>query len=154
MALWLAICITLLASTGNSIGKALQKHGTKGLPKFSFESKVVWSYIHCTEWLVGIVADLLGGVLMLGAYALAPVRLCLCVCMMVVVGRCTGSQGVDPFGDATQQVCSTRITWCVHMVLSSGIYCTTSIWHGSCIPRCIFTFLFKGMPVCVLCTQA
>lgn len=79
MALWLAICITLLATTGNSIGKALQKHGTKGLPKFSFETKVVLSYLRCTEWVVGILADLLGGVLMISAYALAPVgHSCMC----------------------------------------------------------------------------
>lgn len=151
MALWLAICITLLATTGNSIGKALQKHGTKGLPKFSFDSKVVWSYLRCTEWVVGILADLLGGVLMISAYALAP------VCSIVL--RVHSSHHLSPRSPS----CSPCLAWascpwpCFHIFTSRFVsVCTAWIPHNitgttgvvgvgsSCAGRCRHAVFRRG----------
>lgn len=71
--LWLAIGITCLASAGNNIGKVLQKDATRQLPRFSFQAKVARQYLASRQWLLGLGADVGGGLLMIAAYASAPV---------------------------------------------------------------------------------
>ena len=84
--MWKAICLTLLASSLNNIGKALQKEATGSLPRFSLSVGTVSQYLRSRTWLIGLAADVGGAVLMLAALALAPVswhhaclgRLCHC----------------------------------------------------------------------------
>lgn len=71
--LWLAICITVFASSANSVGKALQKQATANLPKLSFDRKVLLQYTRNRTWTIGLLADLLGGVVQVVAFAIAPV---------------------------------------------------------------------------------
>lgn len=75
MPAWRAIAVTVVAATGNNIGKALQKQATMNLPRFSLDSEVLHRYMGSTQWLLGMVADLGGGLLMIAAFALAPVSL-------------------------------------------------------------------------------
>jgi hypothetical protein len=72
---WPAIMITLVAATGNNIGKALQKEATRQLPRFSLEPAIMMQYARSREWLIGLAADLGGALLMIAAFALAPVGL-------------------------------------------------------------------------------
>lgn len=78
--MWLAIVLTITAATGNNIGKALQKEAVHALPRFSLQPGVFRQYLRSRLWLVGLAADLGGALLMIGAFALAPVgrapRLC------------------------------------------------------------------------------
>lgn len=73
--MWLAILVTVVASTACSIGKALQKEGTRHLPRISLERKILKQYLQSRVWLAGLVADVGGGALQVTAFALAPVRL-------------------------------------------------------------------------------
>jgi hypothetical protein len=72
--LWVAILITVVASTGNNVGKALQKRATTMLPRFSLEYKIFQQYLRSRQWLTGLLADLGGALLMIAAFASAPVR--------------------------------------------------------------------------------
>lgn len=71
--MWIAICITVVASTGNNIGKALQKSATSTLPRLTLDSVVLYRYLSSKEWVSGLAADLGGGLLMIAAVARAPV---------------------------------------------------------------------------------
>ncbi|KAK9833929.1 hypothetical protein WJX74_010096 [Apatococcus lobatus] len=73
--MWLAIAVTVVASTGNNVGKALQKDATRHLPRFSLERGIVLEYARSRQWITGLAADVFGGLLMLVAFALAPVSL-------------------------------------------------------------------------------
>lgn len=64
---------TVLASAGNSIGKVLQKQGTKGLPQLSLSIKVMRAYLSSRTWTVGFGLDILGALAMLKAVSEAPV---------------------------------------------------------------------------------
>ena len=75
--MWLAVLLTVLASTGNNVGKALQKQATRVLPRFSLDPKIVQQYLRSRQWLLGLAADLGGALLMIAAFSLAPVRLTL-----------------------------------------------------------------------------
>jgi hypothetical protein len=70
---WPAIIITLVAATGNNVGKALQKEATRQLPRFSLDPAILVQYARSREWLIGLMADLGGALLMIAAFALAPV---------------------------------------------------------------------------------
>lgn len=72
--MWLAILVTLVAATGNNVGKALQKDATRTLPRFSLEPQILLEYLRSRQWLTGVAADLSGALLMIAAFALAPVR--------------------------------------------------------------------------------
>ena len=74
--MWVAILITVVASTGNNIGKALQKSATATLPRLSLDSVVLYRYLSSKEWVLGLAADLGGGLLMIAAVAQAPVSVC------------------------------------------------------------------------------
>ena len=80
--MWVAILLTVVASTGNNIGKALQKSATAGLPRLTLDSVVLYRYISSKEWVSGLAADLGGGLLMIAAVARAPVSL-----SWVVIGQ-------------------------------------------------------------------
>lgn len=71
--MWIAIFITVVASTGNNIGKTLQKSATASLPRLTLESVVLYRYLSSKEWILGLAADLGGGLLMIAAVARAPV---------------------------------------------------------------------------------
>ena len=71
--MWLAILVTIIASAGNNVGKALQKEATRQLPRFSIEKKILLQYARSRQYLVGLAADLGGALLMIAAFALAPV---------------------------------------------------------------------------------
>eukprot|EP00884_Botryococcus_braunii_P012214 jgi/Botrbrau1/20994/Bobra.0144s0012.2 len=73
--MWLAILVTLVAATGNNVGKALQKDATRTLPRFSLETQILLQYLRSRQWLTGVAADLSGALLMIAAFALAPVSL-------------------------------------------------------------------------------
>lgn len=73
--LWLALLITVVASTSCSIGKALQKEATRHLPKFSLEDKIIKEYTLNKIWVIGLAADLIGGIIQVAAFALAPVSI-------------------------------------------------------------------------------
>ena len=70
---FLAVLITILSASSVNIGKALQKKGTKNLPKLSFQRNIVKTYFENKHWRVGMILDIFGGLLMLIALALAPV---------------------------------------------------------------------------------
>ncbi|KAI6679931.1 hypothetical protein NL676_033812 [Syzygium grande] len=71
--MWESICLTLVATAGNNIGKVLQKKGTVILPPLSFKLKVIRAYALNREWAVGFLMDILGALLMLIALSQAPV---------------------------------------------------------------------------------
>ena len=73
--MWFALLLTVAAATGNNLGKALQKEATLLLPRFSLEPKVLATYFRSRRWLLGLAADLGGALLMIGAFALAPVHI-------------------------------------------------------------------------------
>lgn len=76
--MWLAILVTVFAATGNNIGKALQKEAVHTLPRFSLHPGVFRQYLRSRLWLTGLAADLGGALLMILAFALAPVSVALC----------------------------------------------------------------------------
>jgi drug/metabolite transporter (DMT)-like permease len=71
--MWLAIFITLLAASGNNIGKVLQKQATRNLPKLTLKQEVLEQYLRSRTWLGGLLIDLGGALLMVVAFSLAPV---------------------------------------------------------------------------------
>ncbi|XP_030452599.1 probable magnesium transporter NIPA9 isoform X2 [Syzygium oleosum] len=71
--MWESICLTLVATAGNNIGKVLQKKGTVILPPLSFKLKVIRAYALNRDWAVGFLMDILGALLMLIALSQAPV---------------------------------------------------------------------------------
>lgn len=71
--MWVAVLFTVLSSAGNSIGKVLQKQGTKGLPQLSLSIKVMRAYISSRTWILGFGMDILGALAMLKAVSEAPV---------------------------------------------------------------------------------
>ncbi|XP_065019223.1 probable magnesium transporter NIPA9 isoform X1 [Musa acuminata AAA Group] len=71
--MWESICLTLMATAGNNIGKVLQKKGTVILPPLSFKLKVISAYISNKLWVVGFLMDISGAILMLRALSQAPV---------------------------------------------------------------------------------
>ncbi|KAK1286444.1 hypothetical protein QJS10_CPB20g00457 [Acorus calamus] len=71
--MWESICLTLIATAGNNIGKVLQKKGTVILPPLSFKLKVIKAYASNKAWFFGFLMDILGALLMLRALSQAPV---------------------------------------------------------------------------------
>jgi hypothetical protein len=85
--MWLAIIVTVLASAGNNVGKALQKEATRQLPRLSLEPKILLQYARSRQYLIGLGADLGGALLMIAAFALAPVRACWLTALSVSAPR-------------------------------------------------------------------
>ncbi|KAK1312259.1 hypothetical protein QJS10_CPA07g00989 [Acorus calamus] len=71
--MWESICLTLIATAGNNIGKVLQKKGTVILPPLSFKLKVIKAYASNKAWFFGFLMDIFGALLMLRALSQAPV---------------------------------------------------------------------------------
>ena len=65
--------VTLFASTSINIGKALQKKGTKSLPKLTVKKDVLKTYFSNETWKLGLGLDVIGGLMMIVALAIAPV---------------------------------------------------------------------------------
>ncbi|KAB1226282.1 hypothetical protein CJ030_MR1G003741 [Morella rubra] len=98
--MWESVCLTIVATAGNNIGKVLQKKGTLILPPLSFKFKarprpypafspllfclfsfayhfciplVIRAYAFNKTWVIGFLMDMLGAMLMLRAISQAPV---------------------------------------------------------------------------------
>lgn len=71
--MWFAIIIVCLAASGNNIGKVLQKQATRTLPKLTLRKEIVTQYLRSGLWLTGMLTDLGGALLMIVAFAYAPV---------------------------------------------------------------------------------
>lgn len=71
--MWESICLTLMATAGNNIGKVLQKKGTIILPPLSLKLKVIRAYAFNKQWTFGFLIDIFGAMLMLRALSQAPV---------------------------------------------------------------------------------
>jgi hypothetical protein len=82
--MWFPIVLTVVASAGNNIGKALQKHATRSLPRLTLKKEVLLQYVQNSTWLTGLAADLGGGILMIAAFAYAPV----CAHVAAIETRC------------------------------------------------------------------
>ena len=89
--MWLPILITVLASSGNNIGKVLQKQATRSLPRLTLQKDIIAEYLKSRTWVLGMLTDLSGALLMIVAFALAPVRgrgLCGCVAVLWLLTVC------------------------------------------------------------------
>ena len=71
----LAVPVVAVAASCINVGKALQKEGTKRLPRFALDRKVVATYFKDTMWATGMCMDVCGGILMVVALSIAPVSL-------------------------------------------------------------------------------
>ena len=71
----LAVPVVAVAASCINVGKALQKEGTKRLPRFALDRKVVATYFKDTTWATGMGLDVCGGLLMVVALSIAPVSL-------------------------------------------------------------------------------
>jgi len=69
----LAVLVTLLSAGFTNVGKALQKKGTRTLPRLVYDSKVVREYLKHRTWLLGLLLDVGGGLLSVVALSQAPV---------------------------------------------------------------------------------
>eukprot|EP00798_Chlamydomonas_sp_ICE-L_P031634 gene31634-6828_t len=70
--MWGPIIITILAASGNNIGKVLQKQATRTLPKLIMKREVIYEYLQSKTWVTGMLTDLGGALLMIAAFAGAP----------------------------------------------------------------------------------
>ena len=70
-----AVLVVAVAASCINVGKALQKEGTKRLPRFALDRKVVATYFKDTTWATGMGMDVCGGLLMVVAISIAPVSL-------------------------------------------------------------------------------
>ncbi|KAG2492568.1 hypothetical protein HYH03_009230 [Edaphochlamys debaryana] len=71
--MWFAIIITVLAASGNNIGKVLQKQATRTLPRLNLNRSTIMLYLRSGLWVTGMLTDLAGALLMIVAFAHAPV---------------------------------------------------------------------------------
>ena len=53
----------------------MQKEATGSLPRFSLDTNILRQYFRSRRWLAGLAADFGGALLMIAAFALAPVSL-------------------------------------------------------------------------------
>ena len=68
-----AVFIVAVAASCINVGKALQKQGTKNLPRLVLDPKVIGTYLSDETWAAGMALDVFGGLLMVAAIARAPV---------------------------------------------------------------------------------
>jgi drug/metabolite transporter (DMT)-like permease len=71
--MWLAILAAVFSSGASSVGKVLQRKGTKSLPQFSADLQTIRKYLTNKTWGLGLLSDLSGSVFMVSALANAPV---------------------------------------------------------------------------------
>lgn len=75
MGAFAAVVLTVISSGGSAVGKAMQKQGTRSLPRLRLlDRRVVGEYLRCRAWVAGISLDVAGALLMVAAVAQAPVR--------------------------------------------------------------------------------
>lgn len=90
---WFAIVIVVLASSGNNIGKVLQKQATRTLPKLTLRQDIIVQYLRSGLWLTGTLTDLGGALLMIVAFAYAPVGSAAADCLFITVREVRLVQG-------------------------------------------------------------
>eukprot|EP00198_Chlamydomonas_reinhardtii_P013450 XP_001702787.1 predicted protein [Chlamydomonas reinhardtii] len=73
--MWFAIVVTVLAAAGNNIGKVLQKQATRTLPRLVLNRQTLLLYLRSALWVTGMLVDLGGALLMIVAFANAPVSI-------------------------------------------------------------------------------
>ncbi|EPS66633.1 hypothetical protein M569_08144, partial [Genlisea aurea] len=71
--MWKSVCLTIIATAGNNIGKVLQKSGTLILPPLTFKFNVLRAYVSNITWITGFLMDISGAGLLLLALSDAPV---------------------------------------------------------------------------------
>merc|ERR1719375_1261265 len=71
--MWLAIMAAVASSGMSSVGKVLQREGTKTLPQFSADIKTLSKYLLNRTWALGLLCDISGSFFMVSALASAPV---------------------------------------------------------------------------------
>ena len=74
MGAFAAVVLTVVSSGGSAVGKAMQKQGTRSLPRLRLDPSVLREYLRCGPWMAGISLDVAGALLMVAAVAQAPVR--------------------------------------------------------------------------------
>ena len=74
MGAFAAVVLTVVSSGGSAVGKAMQKQGTRSLPRLRLDPSVLREYLRCGPWMAGISLDVAGALLMVAALAQAPVR--------------------------------------------------------------------------------
>ena len=55
--------------------QVLQKDATRQLPRFAFHAKTAQQYLASRAWMLGLGLDVAGALLMIAAYAMAPVSM-------------------------------------------------------------------------------
>ena len=80
----IAVALTVASSAASAIGKAKQKAATRGLPALGGGAggsgpsgsgrSVLREYLRCPAWVGGLALDVLGGLFIMVAYSMAPVR--------------------------------------------------------------------------------
>lgn len=55
--------------------QVLQKDATRHLPRFAFHAKTAQQYLASRAWMLGLGLDVAGALLMIAAYAMAPVSM-------------------------------------------------------------------------------
>eukprot|EP00249_Psilotum_nudum_P005291 c18741_g1_i2 orf=367-1299(-) len=73
--MWQPVLLAILSAGGSTIGKVLQKKGTKGLPRLSLNLRVMQAYILNCTWGSGFLLDIFGALLMLKAVSQAPISI-------------------------------------------------------------------------------
>lgn len=74
--MWLMILLAVLSSSSINIGKALQKQASDSLPTFSLDVRVLGQFWASRVWLLGVICDLMGGIMTAVALGNAPVGAC------------------------------------------------------------------------------
>ena len=71
-----AVCLTVASSAASAIGKARQKAATRSLPALGGGGRsVLREYLRSPLWVSGLALDVVGGLLIMVAYSMAPVRM-------------------------------------------------------------------------------
>eukprot|EP00967_Tisochrysis_lutea_P048135 scaffold58782_cov25-Tisochrysis_lutea.AAC.1 len=71
--------MTVLAATGNSVGKVLQKQAAGRLPRLVLRREVVGQFLGSRLYMLGMACDLVGALLVSDACVFTPTRKCMCI---------------------------------------------------------------------------
>ncbi|PNH03902.1 hypothetical protein TSOC_009986 [Tetrabaena socialis] len=112
---WFAILITILAASGNNIGKVLQKQATRTLPRLVLNRATLLLYLRSALWLTGMLVDLGGALLMIVAFAYAPVvRLASWLCILLGVSCLAG--GTEALAATARALAACAPPWALRLL--------------------------------------